>query len=413
MLLLQQLEAARGGSAIISRTTSIDALRPNAVTFSQPLFGSQDGHGSLVEQTNPSLDSLFMSSESNKTVNPASLSPALTPVPDQTETAEPATTAAPAAEATTTEQTSPDLTQHPAEVLCSDLQCQSAEVPRSWTASQQPLSPALALYCQLTLLLASTSTMISICRRPLTQIAMSLKAGFSLPPTQSILTTIIWLVTQSSPSRRQARSSSTSTTTSTTSRPTSKHTTPSPASQPRTRRPSTLRLRLLRKILTCSPILARPLLDATMEVMRLVRSEETLDGLDRVTRDDGSSAASAEPGSTTGDDVLLDGRWLPGAALPSMEVLLTLAWALKVELRRMSYREGPDGTIDTNITTTTMITSPPRPGVPSSVVIPMNTNQKKTDLYTLKTRKRARVDFEEAAVAGGAGKRRCRRRLGD
>lgn len=341
LMLAEQLNKFRRDSGVAS--SAFDSFRPNPITFSQELFGSQDGHGSVADQNKPSLmDELLMSAQSNNTVNPASLSPALSPVPEEEtgedlEDDEPATTATPAAEAAAIENISPDVTQHPAEVLCSGLQCQSAEMPQSWLASQQPLHPALALYLQLQLLLTSTSTILSVCRRPLTQIAMSLKAGFSLPPTRPILNTIIWLVTQPSPSRlrRQRTTTSTSSTsmnssTTTKRQPHQSHL--AAASQPTTSplRSTNLRLKSLRKILTCSPVLARPLMDATMEVLRLVSSEGR--EFDRIVDGEkaGSSAAAAPD---------LQGRWLNGAKLPSKEVLLTLLWALKVEEKRLQIRE--------------------------------------------------------------------------
>ena len=310
-------------------------------TFSQELFSSQDGHSGSLDRTQ-AFDQL-LSSVSDNTVNPASLSPALTPVPegeedeeddeddeDDDEEAIPsaALVAAPATTAATTTTASPDAT-HPA-VMCTDLQCRSAEAPRWLAASRQLPQPALALYWQLQLLLISTSTMLSLCQRPLMQIAMSLRAGYSLPPTRAILTTIIWLVTTpaSSPSRNRGApttsTSSTSTNSSTTSSTSSR-----PAAQPPTRLSSTLRLKSLRKILTSSPILARPLTDATMAVLRLVSSE----GRDVSTGFDGEATSSA---AATGAQARC---WPEGAPLPSAEVLLTLLWAIRVEERRMEIRQ--------------------------------------------------------------------------
>ena len=307
-------------------------------TFSQELFSSQDGHKGSLDRTQ-AFDQL-LSSVSDNTVNPASLSPVLTPVPEDEEEEEDeddeevpsaATVAAPATTAaitTTTTTASPDAT-HPA-VMCTDLQCRSAEAPRWLAASRQLPQPALAVYWQLQLLLISTSTMLSLCQRPLMQIAMSLRAGYSLPPTPAILSTIIWLVTTpaSSPSRNRGApttsTSSTSTNSSTTSSTSSR-----PAAQPPTRLSSTLRLKSLRKILTSSPILARPLTDATMAVLRLVSSE----GRDVSMGFDGEATSSA---AATGAQARC---WPEGAPLPSAEVLLTLLWAIRVEERRMEIRQ--------------------------------------------------------------------------
>ncbi len=332
LLLFEELKRLRGGSASL--------VTRNAITISQTLFPSQDHVGSgLPEEAAPlSLDELMLASQAQSTINPTSLSPSLAPVrdmsadydDDEEEDDHDELPACPDAdEAPKTEDPSPDMTQHPAEVLCSDLQCQSVEASPSWTASQQPLSPALALYCQLTLLLTCTWTIVSICKQPLMQIAMSLKAGFSLPPTLAITTTIISLVTGPSPSRTTTSTSTTSSTT----RPITA-TSPPPAlspAAPQTTRPlTTLRIKLLRKILTCSPMLARPLSDATMEALRLVQSEEKPD-LHRVSQGDGSSA---QPQATTAAAA----GWPDGSSLPPKEVLVTLLWAIQVEERRMSKR---------------------------------------------------------------------------
>ncbi|KAH8883143.1 hypothetical protein GQ53DRAFT_604833, partial [Thozetella sp. PMI_491] len=285
-------------------------------TFSQELFSSQDGSVVKLEQGQSFED--ILSSVSNNTVNPASLSPILTPVPEdeQEEEDEPESAAAPAAGVATT-NASPDAS-HPA-VMCSDLQCRSAEAPQ-WLASQQPSHPALHLSLLLQLLLTSTSTMLSLWSRPLMRIAMSLRAGYSLPPTPVILNTIIWLVTTPLPSPSPKATTSNSST-STNSSMTSSTCSPMGA-QSRTRLASTLRLKSLRKILTSSPILARPLTDATMAVLRLVSTEE---------RD-------VFPGSDAESEFEAANPWRNGAELPSKEVLLTLLWAIKVEERRMEIR---------------------------------------------------------------------------
>ncbi|KAL2171209.1 hypothetical protein VTG60DRAFT_3520 [Thermothelomyces hinnuleus] len=347
LTLLEELQKMRGGSG--ARTSpAFEALRPTPVTFSQQLFGSQGDHNPAMGSTS-SLQQILQSipSATNKTVNPSSLSPALPPIPEaaEQEGKQPAAPAAPVADAPTTAQasTSPDATQHPAEMLCPDLQCRSAEAPASpWQrASQQQLHPAQTLLLQLQFLLASTSAMVSICQRPLTQIVISLKAGFSLPPTQAILNTIIWLVT--TPHRSHSRPTSTSTNSSPTASSMARPATSSSSSSNSlaalspTRRSSTLRLRTLRKILTCSPTLARPLMDATMAVLRLV-STEGRSG-DRVPGADESAAAAVSGSSPQQLPRRGPSGWLNGAALPSKEVLLTLLWVLRVEERRLQIRE--------------------------------------------------------------------------
>ncbi|KAK4674587.1 transcription factor that binds to CRE motif [Podospora pseudopauciseta] len=336
--LLEQLRnAARLGAGAGSPET-FDALRLSSqLSFSQPLFGSQDGHSTLAK---PDSLSTLHNTQNNTTVDPA----ALTPISEVDEEHElPATVSTPVADSAPVANASPDATQHPAEMLCQDLQCRSAEAPPSaWLEnSQQQLRPALALYLQLQFLLTSTSALISLCQRPLMQIAMSLKAGFSLPPVPALLTTIIWLVTTPKPSRSR---STTSTLTSMTSSPTTPTSPPATSSSrsnlPPARsqtRPSSLRLRLLRKILTCSPSLARPLMDATMAALRLVSSDGFT--VDRVKAGDASAAAAADGKEQQQQQSGRPATWPTGVPLPSKEVLLTLLWVLKVEERRLEIRQ--------------------------------------------------------------------------
>ncbi|KAK4040365.1 hypothetical protein C8A01DRAFT_15751 [Parachaetomium inaequale] len=345
LTLIEEIQKCRG-TGVARSSPSFEALRQPPVTFSQQLFSSQDDHSSAMGGAS-SLEQIFQSipSAANQTVNPASLSPALSPIAEAAEfESQPATAATPVADAPTMADASasPDATQHPAEMLCQDPQCRSAEAPASaWLrASQQQLHPSQALLLQLQFLLASTSAMLSACQRPLTQIAISLKAGFSLPPTQPIMNTIIWLVT--TPHRSSSRTTSTSTisspTASSTSRPaTSSSRSTSTAAPSQTRRSSTLRLRTLKKILTCSPTLARPLMDATMAVLRLVSTEGY--SVDRVSGADEPAAAAASGESPQQLSRRGPTGWPIGAALPSKEVLLVLLWVLRVEERRLEIRE--------------------------------------------------------------------------
>ena len=329
-VLIEELRKMHSSSGVAARATpSFDALRPAPLAFSQELFSSHDGHMS-ADNTGALEQLLTALPTSSTTVNPASLSPTLNPVPEVDESAE--SDAAHVADNAATVNTSPDVTQYPAVMLCpsqADLQCQSAEVPRWLAASQQQLHPALAMF---QLLLISTSTMLSLCQRPLTQIAMSLKAGFSLRPTPQILSTIILLVTNPSPSRSSTSATSSPTTTPTTS---SRSTNPT-AARPSTRRSSSLRLKFLRKILTCSPTLARPLMDATMEALRLVSTEAYT--VDRVS-EGGVRAAAAANGKEQQQQAK---GWLNGTKLPSKEVLMTLLWVLRVEERRIQIRQQAD-----------------------------------------------------------------------
>lgn len=294
----------------------------NSMTLSQPLFPSHEMNG-LLQPSQASMDLIEelvnKSNQTPKTVNPASISPALTPVPEEPEF-EPAkeelSTAAPrAAEASQTDNSTP-MTQYPAAVLCNDLQCQRlVEMSPSGQASTQSLHPALFVLQQLLLLAYSSSTtLISLWEtRPLAMISMSMRASSPLPPTQAILTSIISLVTNSI-SIPPLTSTNTSTSTSGSS-PTTTATAQSTTSS--SSRSKTLRLRTLRKILTCNRQLARPLQDATLEALRL-----------SLTRARGSQG-SAEHESASGLSPLL----------PSPERLIALLWAIRTTVRSIEIKD--------------------------------------------------------------------------
>lgn len=178
--------------------------------------------------------------ETPKTVNLASISPVLSPVAEEPSLErveeEPEQEASQAAEATQDVNISASRsTQYSAAVLC-DLQCQrqvkmtSLSGPAMW----EPLN--LALHFSATFLAFLTSAM-------------------SLRRQQTFLISIINLVTRTSPS-------SSSSTPPLGTKATAQLLTSSPSKK-------TLRLKLLRKLLTCNRQLARPLQDATLEVLRL------------------------------------------------------------------------------------------------------------------------------------------------
>jgi transcriptional activator HAC1 len=261
-MLMEKLRRSEGGSRSPS---PFDSLQPSPLTLSQPLFGSSSKDTPVEGDAGMMDDFVLMPESNNGTVNPASLSPELSPVPESKSTA---TAPAPAAPATAS--TSTDTTQHPAAVLC-DLQCPSVKVPQQWVATRQAPRPALSLFLQLQALLTASSVMFSACRHPLTLIAGALKTNLALQPTPSILSTIIWLVTLP-PTTRSSTSNNSSATTSA-APPQARQ--PATTRSPKTTRTlssasSTLRIKSLKKLLTSSPILARPLRDATMELLRLV-----------------------------------------------------------------------------------------------------------------------------------------------
>lgn len=361
-MLYEQLTRVQGKSAVAS-----DMKAP--VTLSQELFKPQNGC-LFTTEAECSLGPLL----SSTTINPVSLSPALHPIPDTSEhsptinttvdkqklivrdhfaktsqqiqgdlfleekqdqllLSEPVAVTAPDSSVTAELVISPDTTHRPAVTLCPDLQCLSGELSQAWSVTKNSTLLRATLLYQTTVLLMLSSTMLSACSQPLNQIALLLNAGTSIPPTPAILNTIIWLIT--TPSRRSTAQNSISTSSSTPTYPTSHPdaisslTTVAPL---RPGRPSiTLRLRLLRKILTCNPMLARPIRDATMRVLRSV-SEKQSDAV-KAKGQLCSGVLGAVQCEETGN--ASDGSWFNEVTQPSKEKLLTLLWVLRTEERRM------------------------------------------------------------------------------
>jgi transcriptional activator HAC1 len=264
------------------QTRPVEQFRqaPSPLTLSQELFTSQDSHNRAFEQPIVENTSNHLNPQ---TVNPASLSPEMRPV------------------AESSNASSSDMTQHPAAVLC-DLQCQSEE-QRPWMNLMQPSNSILPITAFLLLISAATSTILS----PLSRIMNSLRMGSSLSPTASILNTIIWLTTTSSPLMPLTSTTSSTTTTKTRSM----------------RNPKlSLRMNLLRRLLACSPQLARPLMDATMGAMRSASEQQLL------ARDCFSgSETSRNPSQVEG---------------PSIECLMTLLWATKVIDRELQQDQSSE-----------------------------------------------------------------------
>lgn len=350
LILVEELNRFRRSSGVVTRSSSpLDSLQ-DSITLSQQLFGSRDGQ--TMSNPEQSLMDQIMRSAANPTVNPASLSPSLPPISDKEfqtkeEDEEQAdedeemeqtwheTKEAAAAKEKNSKQSrvSTDSTQRPAEMLC-DPQCQSVEMPLSLSSQTTPAQTALAWTLFIRMMVLSASAILSACQRPLMQIAISSKANFSLRPTPQLLTTIIWLVTL--PPASRILSPPTTTSTSTTSSQTTQTTPPMTlwqrATMPlrtasSTSRSTTLRIRSLRDILSSSPSLARPLMDATMAALRLVSEG----------RDDRGGIPASESCATRGDCELE--RCLRSVTLPSREVLITLWWAVKVEERRIRLRQ--------------------------------------------------------------------------
>ena len=158
----------------------------------------------------------------------------------------------------------PDMTQHPAAMLC-DLQCQSVVRCRASTPPTTRQIAATPSFSANLLYLTLISTIYSQLMHPLRMIFISLKTGSPLPPSMTsmpmALPLIRWLI---------------STPVTLLHPPTKKTTTSKPISPVTTRsHPTTipsqapiLRLRLLRRLLLSSPSLARPLRAATGRAMR-------------------------------------------------------------------------------------------------------------------------------------------------
>ncbi|KAI0415733.1 hypothetical protein F5X98DRAFT_388616 [Xylaria grammica] len=332
LALMEELSRLRRSAGVVSRSPSpLGVFQPSPLTLSQPLF-QQSTSG--VAQAHPDMADFLMSEQEGAdgtvdgTVDPASISPELNPIADsdlKTVSTNPVAETEPVMTPSAAAVSS-DATQHPAAVLC-DLQCPSVEALPSWSAHRQ-LSPLL----QLQTLLMVSSVLISACYRPLTLITGALKTNLALQPTPSILSTIIWLVTLP-PNFRSLTSLSSSVTMSAAQHPARpRSTTRFPKSPNPLSASSTLRIKSLQKLLTSSPILARPLMDATMEFLRLVS-----DGRDDRVED----LANGSPG-IKGDHSRGPLMWPDGTSLPSREVLLTLLWAIRVEERKLLLRENND-----------------------------------------------------------------------
>ncbi|KAI1359244.1 hypothetical protein F5Y08DRAFT_320021 [Xylaria arbuscula] len=329
LALMEELAQLRRSAGVASRSsTPLDAFQPSPLTLSQSLF-QEPANGATQPHTGMIEDFILMPSEQDGTVdgtvNLASISPELNPVADsEMKTASSTmTTETEIATAPSTAATTSDVTQHPAAVLC-DLQCPSVGTPPSWAANAQTLP-----FLQLQTLLMASSVLISACCHPLTLIAGALKANLALQPTPSVLSTIIWLVTLP-PNFRTLTSVNSSATTSAAQLPARPRSTTRSSKIPNLlSASSTLRIKSLQKLLTSSPILARPLMDATMEFLRLVSEgrDDRVDGL-----------ANGSPG-IKGDQSQGPLMWPVGTSLPSKEALLTLLWALRVEERKGRSQE--------------------------------------------------------------------------
>lgn len=234
------------------------------------------------------------------TCNPASISPALSPVAEELEfTAVPSDAMAKldnSAVAEKTDDSTTRSTQYSAAVLCQDLLCQR---PVESTSLSTAMSPLLSLATHFSVTILSFMSLAT-----------------SLRQNQASLISIILLVTNS-------LSTSTSSTNSSTPTTCTPATAPSTTSNPSKK---TLRLKTLRKLLTSNRQLARPLQDATLAVLRfkLTRTNEA------------EVDAQGLPGLWIGALPLMQG-WMD--KMPSQERLISLLFAIRQLEARIERRE--------------------------------------------------------------------------
>ena len=182
---------------------------------------------------------------------------------------------------------SPDMTQHPAAMLC-DLQCQSREVCHVSTRPTIRHAAAIQLYTANLLCLTLISQVYLQLMRPLKMIFTSLRTGSPLltdmmTSMPMALPLIRWLI--STPANLLPHPIQPTRTTLTTTATTTK-TSPTTATSTLTATPSQtpiLRLRMLRRLLLSSPSLARPLRAATGQASRL-KTGSTTSGRNEVSR---------------------------------------------------------------------------------------------------------------------------------
>ena len=282
--LTEELNRLRREHGVV--TPSSSPIRAMPVTLSQELFSSQDQKVSMNDCLSENLPT-------TSTINPSSLSPELRPVSDSSEKAP---KVAETKEQTAT--TSPDVTQHPAAMLC-DLPCHIlAELLQSFLPSLTLTQPVSASLPQLLRTLRSASANPSPSTPKLLP-ATSRANSDSLLPPRPLSTTTTWPVStpRSSPTTCPTLSSSTSSSPMT---PTLSQTSCQRATSPQrnpvsTANSSTLKIKYSQNILSSSPSLARPSCDATMAAMRLVTEllDDKVEGFNVESRESRGNAERA------------------------------------------------------------------------------------------------------------------------
>lgn len=279
-----------------SPTLSRDLFTPPAP---KPQEAEEDMEQSrkISHGTNDLIQNIIKRTQSPPTtINPASLSPATSPAPEDLDFA--LGPQAPERELDMFEarkDSTTRLTQYSAAVLCPDLLCQR---PVESPTPSMPMSPRLPR-------LASR-----------TQTSTSLALATSPPQSLAYLISIILLVTNS---LRATLNSSTSST----SPPCTKATAPSTTSSSSKK---TLRLKTLRKLLTSNRKLARPLQDATLAVLRW-----------QLSRNEQAEVDAQELASPWMGDSSLMRVWMDNG--PSWECLMALTFAIRQLKTRIERKE--------------------------------------------------------------------------
>ncbi|POR36365.1 Transcriptional activator HAC1 [Tolypocladium paradoxum] len=318
LMLVDELNRFRRDSGVVTRSSSpLDPIRDNQVTLSQQLFGSQDGHNATGEHSNL-VDDLMMST-TNPTVNPASLSPELGPLPDEAKTT--STETQPSEQ---TLATSPVLTQHVVRPAVSHVGG-GAQVVSGFADSHVSLGMDAAAQDAAAFGLGDAFGLSAA----LDSDRYVLESGLLASPNSSTLDDD-YLASDSAASFSDQSAfdlfniddflNDEANHVASDIMAASDYAAADLGFEPQVQDSEI-------HILSSSPNLARPLMDATMVAMRLV--SEGCD--DRV-----ENLRSESDG--TRDEVRQLTRCLRDMALPSQEVLLTLLWALKVEERRIQRR---------------------------------------------------------------------------
>lgn len=296
----------------------------DSVTFSQELFPSQ-GLSNMSQSSLDLLNDLLNKTEqAPKTVDPMTISPALSPVPEEQDFDDVATheseSQVPKDAKVSQKATSINpSTQYPAAVLWHDLQCQRPVEMSPWTlATVQTHTTAMV---QLMVMAYSLSATFLTCwTHPFSMVSTLLNTSrttsttsWPLPHQQTVLISIIRAVTNPLSRHSSSTSSSVPATQATAELTTSRSS------------KKTLRLRTLRKLLTCNRQLARPLQDATLEVLRLSLAKEN-----------GSQVIGQESAGVSVAPAL---EQVLGLNCPSTERLISLVWAIRTLDRRIKLRE--------------------------------------------------------------------------